>query len=133
MQRLCGFLFVAVACVALTPSRAAADYWQQGEGGYWYYWSDAKQTWYYQTGGDTWLVYQNGAWVPTASTRRAAAAPEYRSYYPSGGGVGGSVGFPTGGVSWGPGGGQVSFPGGAVSWGRSGYVVFPFGSVSWGR
>lgn len=114
-------LGLSVVALAATPGMAAADEWQKKDG-YWYYWSDNAQRWYYQD-GDAWLVYQNGAWVRTAS---------YQSYYAA---PAGYVNFPYGNVAWGypNGGGFVNFPYGGVSWGGAGGSVrFPYGSVSWG-
>lgn len=123
--RGCLFLSLALVAMAFTPAAASADEWKQ-QNGYWYYWSDSSQRWYYQS-GDSWLVFDNGAWVPTARSGG------YRSYYVTPG-IGGYVNFPGGSVSWGsPYGGFVSYPYGGVQWGYpGGYVRYPYGGVSWG-
>ena len=115
--------------MALTPA-ARADQWQKSSDGYWYYWSDADQRWYYLDGKE-WFIEKHGTWVKWTPPLRRPSSYYYGHspyYYPP---SGGSVRFPYGSVSWGAG-GQVTFPYGSVSWGPGGgHVAFPFGNISW--
>lgn len=73
---------VTVGALAFTPA-AQADRWQKSSDGYWYYWSDNDQRWYYQD-GKKWQVLQNGQWVDAPGPSMQSDnyyQPGYRSYY----------------------------------------------------
>jgi hypothetical protein len=107
------FLGLALGALLMVPATASADQWKNQDG-YWYYWSDGDQRWYYQD-GPNWLVFDNGAWRPWAGSYRSYYNPA-PVYYPARGYGGGYVNFPFGSVSWGSYGGSVSFPFGRVTW-----------------
>jgi hypothetical protein len=76
-----------LVCLAVTPlvfaPAAQADQWRQSDG-YWYFWSDSNQRWYYLD-GKKWQVFQNGQWVdsgaPSLQTNSPVSSPGYSSYF----------------------------------------------------
>lgn len=76
-------MLTAFGMLAFTTA-AQADRWQKSSDGYWYYWSDNDQRWFYQD-GKKWQVLQNGQWVdaqaPSMQSGNTNQPGYYQSYY----------------------------------------------------
>jgi len=74
------FACLAAAALVFTPA-AQADQWQKSADGYWYFWSDNNQRWFYMDGRE-WKLWEDGQWVDSGSpSLQRTNSQSYSSYY----------------------------------------------------